>query len=452
MSEPLRTAKTLAEWEELDYFRRPRLFRRLKVWVTLLTLGGCLLLYGAFFIPRGKQLLQAGPVSTAHTPFGDHCEQCHTDSMQTVQRLWNVRNSSVSDTACQQCHTGPIHNQRQEHQPGCATCHREHRGHETLAEVEDSHCTSCHGDLHVKDGPAPKFPSVAGFTAEHPYGSLWGYGAPKDPGALKFNHKLHLEHDAKKLRPDELSPEFASAFRALKEQQCRYCHQPDSDAKYMRPVRFEQHCKDCHPLRLLVQGVKGDKDVQAAADALQRQEIPHPAVHQQSDVSLGAARSHFLVFITDNPKALSPSGGSSLRPLPGRPAETETAPRSAKEWVDAQMARTTKACLLCHHKATGDNQGAKFLNVVPANVPTRWLPRSVFSHAKHPMLQCDACHEKARTSVTDRDVMLPDVQSCVKCHNHQVGVRSDCVTCHNYHPTGDRHKVPGMTIEEFLRK
>jgi hypothetical protein len=449
MSEPLRTAKTLAEWEELDYFRRPRLLRRLKVWVTLLTLVGCLLLYGLYFVPGGKRLLQAGPVSTAHTPFANSCERCHTDTMQTVQRLWNVRSYSVSDAACQHCHTGPEHNPHQETQPHCASCHREHRGHEALARVEDGHCTSCHADLRVKDGSTPRFPHVASFTSEHPYGSLWGYGTPKDPGALKFNHKLHLEHDAKRLKPDDLSPEFGRAFRALKEQECRYCHEPDSDARYMWPVQFEKHCKDCHSLRMIVPNVGVDKDVQAAADALRRLEMPHPAAGEQSDVTLGAARMNYIQFATDFPKALSPG---PARPLPGRAAESQTTPVPLKQWVDTQMGRTTAACLVCHHKDASGSQTAKFLHVVPPKVPTRWLPKSVFNHGKHPMLQCDACHEKVRDSTTDRDVLLPDVQSCVKCHNPQAGVRNDCLTCHNYHPTGDRHKAPGMTIDEFLRK
>jgi hypothetical protein len=459
MSEPLRTAKTLAEWEELDYFRRPRAMRRLKVWVSLLTLVGVIVLCGAFFAPGGKRLLQAGPLSLAHSRYTDQCDLCHTESLKTVKRMFNVHDSSVSDQACTQCHYGPAHNTRQAFTPACASCHREHRGQEALARMDDSHCIDCHADLKVKEGQAaPAHPHIRDFGADHPYGSTLAKG---DPGTITFTHQKHLQVWAN-MPTTGFTPERITAHKDLQQKQCQYCHKPEADGRYMQPIRYEQNCKICHPLTAPVPDVGTDKELQAAADTLRLQGVPHPAPGQTAAVSLGAVRVNFQRFVADHPAVLKPVTGQRPRPLPGRGEDADPSnQRAPAEWVEAQVKtatgqmRSQSGCVKCHQVATpAGGQGTAFLDVQPAAITRNWLPKSNFNHAKHPMLQCVACHDKALSSNNSKDVMIPGtVESCVQCHNKHESVRSDCLTCHGYHPTTEKRSYQGkMSVQEFLHK
>src|SRR4051794_8366580 len=107
--------KSLADWLQLDYFRRRGRLRR---WRGPLGLGvgiGCAALVLAMsFWPGGRRAFQAAPVSNAHAMFNDHCAACHSTTFRTAARL--VRGDevrSVTDAACLRCHDGPIHHPRQ---------------------------------------------------------------------------------------------------------------------------------------------------------------------------------------------------------------------------------------------------------------------------------------------------------------------------------------------------
>src|SRR6516225_183113 len=145
MPSALRDPKNLADWFDPDYLGRAR--RSGWVWYLLLvgTLVPCL---AGVALPLllGKQTpFQAAPVSKAHASFNQDCAQCHVEGFRTFDRLRRLDPEvrAVPDTACTRCHSGPIHQATQVGDQACASCHKEHRGHEPLARVADGHCTAC---------------------------------------------------------------------------------------------------------------------------------------------------------------------------------------------------------------------------------------------------------------------------------------------------------------------
>src|SRR4051794_26832096 len=145
---PLYDPKALPDSLEVDYVERPRSLTR---WMRRCTwgAGGLALLYVAWILwPSNHAALQAGPVSTPHAMFNQDCGKCHTEALATATRLLPGQAiSSVSDSACLQCHAAP-HHQKDIHSDGCVNCHKEHRGHVALARPNDRHCTACHANFH----------------------------------------------------------------------------------------------------------------------------------------------------------------------------------------------------------------------------------------------------------------------------------------------------------------
>jgi hypothetical protein len=233
----------------------------------------------------------------------------------------------------------------------------------------------------------------------------------------------------------------------------------DRVGRYMQPIRYLKHCQDCHPMWRSVQDLAGDESLQAAAKILRSKPLPHPGPGQDASVTIGAMRAVYYQFVTDHPESIIPQSkqGDVVRPLPGKSETAEPGRREQWEWVNTQMAAVERAlsksggCYQCHEAPQGQSQTT--LAVKPPNIPRRWLPKSVFSHAMHTILDCQACHKDAQTSVTHSDVLLPAINSCVECHSRLQGVRSDCLTCHGYHPLEKKRAFVGkMSIEEFLQK
>src|SRR5215468_7910897 len=197
MPSAFRNQKNLKEWLELDYYQRPRGLRRWCNRLTLLLLLLCVVgVAGAFFlIPRPARLVQAGPVTSAHSIVRD-CERCHQEAFSTAKKLLpeNASLRVVPDDACTQCHDGPAHNSMQSEEVHCATCHREHRGRPALARVPDGDCTACHADLknHRKGGDyGLVYKDVHAFNDDHPEFRLLR-DDKKDEARLRFNHEYHL--------------------------------------------------------------------------------------------------------------------------------------------------------------------------------------------------------------------------------------------------------------------
>src|SRR5205085_11408839 len=118
-----RDPKAFTHWFQLDYFRRPRLLRRLHVPVltAVLLLTAVVAAAGGasvyFKLAGPRAAFQAAPVSTPHALFADRCEVCHTAdrAFQTAWRLWPgaAHASTVADAACLQCHPAGRHDPHQ---------------------------------------------------------------------------------------------------------------------------------------------------------------------------------------------------------------------------------------------------------------------------------------------------------------------------------------------------
>jgi hypothetical protein len=432
MPSSFRTPKTLAEWLKLDYFRHESGLRRARSLLVVAAMGLCLLgVAVAVALPRGRQVYQAGPVSSGHAGFGDHCEKCHTEPFRTAAHFAGAGDRpSVGDDACRSCHPGHAHHADEEVRGAhCAACHREHRGHTALARVADGHCTDCHSDLGraVKEGVTVRFRNVPDFAA-HPEFALWGGPqAPTDPGRLNFSHHDHLVPLAE--RGDD-----PAAPPALRQLACGDCHQPDAGGLYMQPIRYEKHCAGCHPIfPALKEG--------GAADAFRKTRLPHPGPGQSAETVRGVLRDRLTRLAQEHPAVMKgQAAGEPERPAPG----DRRAPPVDEEvfrWVDRNLGEAERVlfdkkggCLLCHQEVGDREKRPRGLPELAApNVPERWFSHAVFSHRSHQAQGCAECHKGAAESRDAADVLMPRLEDCRRCHNAGSGVRSGCADCHAYH-------------------
>jgi predicted CXXCH cytochrome family protein len=468
MPSSLRDPKTLSEWLELDYFRRPRLLRRL--WYTVLVLafvGSAVVFAWFFFMPRQRGGFQSRPVSTAHAMFNNNCGVCHTEAFRTWDRLARFDSSlrSVPNSACESCHSGPKHHETQIGERDCAECHKEHRGHATLMRLDDNHCTSCHADLKRNDGTTPGYDvHVTAFApGRHPEFRLWRDGE-SDPGKITFNHAVHLRPQGiPTLDPGQRARQRAEAAKlgaaipgddrpvVLERLDCQSCHQPDEAGRYMRPIRFDSHCQKCHALSMQLIGGWQDKGLEALAQPLADSPVPHPSPSQGVESVRGVARDRLSRFITD-PKHQAflgqPAEPESERAVPGTPPAARLSAKQF-EWVNEQQRKIERllfdgSCKRCHQETSDPARGPSGLpSFVASNIPERWQKHAMFNHQSHRMLGCVQCHA-ATTSERAADVLMPKVEMCWKCHNTQAPkARADCAECHLYHDPKERLKFRG---------
>ena len=247
----------------------------------------------------------------------------------------------------------------------------------------------------------------------------------------------------------------------------------------MAPIVYEQHCRACHPLTI-DRKIPGDLNSELLT-------IRH---RQQPNDIMETLQGHYTNLLLNDlwkPKAVAPAGV-----LPGKPAESK---KAAKEIDDKAAAATLKVLLeqnqkIVEHKVLGQTtcqkchtalDPAKGINqtIAPGNIPAIWYAHARFDHTSHRAVDCRECHEQAFPttgegaanrlgSTTSRDVMLPGIATCVKCHAPANGIgaaatggaRFDCIACHSYHhgdnplqDRGSRARQPlgaPKSIREFL--
>lgn len=448
----------MAEWLEPDYFRRRRRLgraRRAANW-TALALTPLLVIYA--FLPGRRTAFEAGPVSSAHAMFNNDCGQCHQEWFGTGKRLLrgDERFPSVRDDDCRKCHDGAIHHENQASTPNCVECHREHRGQMVLAHVADAHCTACHANLQVdpsKGGPRKYQEKITSFNGDHPT-FVERAGGLNDPGTVRFNHQKHL---ALRVKDFEARPAIEASLKALQARQCNTCHAPDADQRYMQPISYNKHCAVCHPLGVSVDVDTTDAKLREDVEKLRQQLVPHPASGESAETVQAILRDRFTRFFDAHAERLNVTGASQPpRPIPGhRPSQEQK-----KEWVDRQLQLAERrlfaadtGCAYCHTEVSeAARKDGELPDYAPPCIRERWFPHSRFSHDSHRMVECTECHGKVRELSQTSDVMMPEITTCQKCHNPQVGARSDCIECHRYH---DRSKDVGpdkLSIEAVLRR
>ncbi|MBI3458027.1 MAG: hypothetical protein HY002_19810 [Candidatus Rokubacteria bacterium] len=508
-----RTTKGLAKRIELTYYQRPHVFRRWWRWLALLapTLAACWLV--AMAALGDQRIYTSGPVVTAHRAFETQCERCHAevprpapavDASAVKKAVASAPPHAerrffrpVSDGACLSCHDGAIHHETQTVELRCATCHREHKAGTTLVRITDRHCTVCHADLTTKSGPS-KFERRVVSLAEHPEFAVFRKGL-KDEAAIKLNHATHLK---------EGLPAGGGRRVTLG---CVDCHRTDDAGRYMRPISYQAHCKQCHPLEaapdliaphdkpeivhaFLLASVVGREPPAAASPPTgpsEEQPAPSPgrrrggagaalpavpiwlATFHGADLR-GGTRAGAPVQLVQRQRggvetpaepaapAEEPQGSAGRRrggapapeappPAPGGGAAPGGGPgRAAVAEAVAQMERDLFFGRQgCPYCHTVE-RAEPLPRIVPTKIPARWLPHSAFDHRAHRPLACVACHDRTPKSVETADVLLPRIGVCRDCHREGRGARAGCVECHLYHDRAKERAPDGpLTVRQF---
>ena len=403
---------------------------------------------------------------TAKSGRGEGCAQCHvgTESGFTAlaaEAMAAARSSlsfeklvgsqpkdfSRMDRLCVACHPAQsFHQASVVRDISCSVCHQEHQGSAPLPAVAEQHCATCHGDrermaasaakarslpaaLFAKDvapgvrilatpRPAEGFTKpITSFAVDHPEFQLWRE-KQTDPNPLKFNHRLHLTGD--RVPPVSGKP-----------LDCAYCHQPDVSGAFMQRISFEQNCRACHALNFDERnpGMSLPHGDAALARAFLRSLPAQYADHANHNLGITGG-DEIAAFVATQMRDLRErvhTGEDLERAVFFSDAETGPAPRIAG-LSSAARARFA-GCAYCHQVTPRDTAAPL---IAPPRMPDRWLLHAQFNHAKHTATSCTACHAAAKSERT-ADIILPNQQSCVKCHSPAGGVASRCSTCHTYH-------------------
>ena len=473
-----RTTKKLAQRIDLNYFKRPTPLKRAKFWLSLLLPLLALAWIGEWSFFKDSHVYSSGRLSRTHAVLEKECAACH---VQTAGAFF----AKVTNSACLDCHDGPMHHASQTQAPDCATCHPEHRGSRSIAAASNPACAECHSDLMASHSATPYATHIKSFEDGHPefaaLRSVVGVAA-SDPGTIKLNHALHM----KSIRRGPNGPNV--------QLECGNCHRATAadadltyaDAKYraaavsykdsdeflpvhsetlraaravsgrelMAPVKFANACAACHLLtfdKRFDEGVPHDKP-----------EVVHAFLIKRFQQYIAAHPGE--VRVTRDPN----------RELTGKPLQPEVRILTPAQWVeertaDAEELLWRKTCAQCHvftfrnmcctvslpqvapclRSADDKKLGLRPLPEIAYALTTmRWMPHSKFDHASHTGFICASCHAKALTSAESSDVLIPGIATCQKCHAPGPGhAESRCSECHTYHDWAKRKEVtPKFTL------
>jgi hypothetical protein len=270
---------------------------------------------------------------------------------------------------------------------------------------------------------------VAGFPAAQGHPDLTPFRNPpaRDPGALRFDHALHRA-------PGLTLEPGGKPLMAGAPLRCESCHRPDAGGALMEPVRYERDCRTCHPL-----------DPAPGLPPVRHGDQP-AGVHE----SLWATFAARYVEARPGLTAWTPPP----RPVPGRAERPEEV--AASKAIGDEVAKAErvlfggKRCGQCHAFETQDGRPvpapaafdpAKPFRVAGPGVPGRWLQHAAFDHSRHRALDCLVCHTAAASSRTSLDVLLPNADTCRRCHAPRQrsagsltgGAGFGCAECHSYH-------------------
>jgi len=228
-----------------------------------------------------------------------------------------------------------------------------------------------------------------------------------------------------------MSPEMSELREAVN---------PAQGRSYMAPIKFAKQCAACHELHF---------------DPRMNDMIPHGRKPEEVH---GFLQARYQDYLAAHPGAWREAPPRTWL-IPGQPELRKA--KSPEEWLQIQTEQAEtllyrKTCKLCHTLQSTD--GKALPEIKAANVTTRWLPHSTFSHYSHQAVACDSCHGNVRSSKETSDVLIPGIATCRQCHNGQetqVGQsESGCFLCHQYHDW--KNRKPGLkgtfTIEQLLAK
>ena len=379
----------------------------------------------------------AGALSLKHHDLEDNCESCHVAAFESVQ-----------DETCMSCHEeigdhaamprlasgmpplspgdaiqwrvgealgkeGPL---------GCVSCHSEHEGPVRQKPATQAFCADCHDALDTrltdtalanahdfgKEHPQFRPAYFASFGAAKPVRAAPG-AKPVERSGLKFPHDVHMNARGGAARMAVSLSQYGQPL------ECEDCHSLTPDKASFKPVRMEDACEGCHSL-VSGRGIGGFT------------KLRHGDV---KDLAEDLAR------IISGPRA--PVG-----PRRDRPGQSGTYAANFGRPVRAYIGLSNAlspggVCTECHLPARGPTGQA---DLMPVNLPDRFLTSGFFNHEAHKKEECTDCHA-ADTSKVATDLLIPDLKSCRDCHLGASAVKtkkivpSDCAMCHAYHlPAG----------------
>jgi predicted CXXCH cytochrome family protein len=393
-----------------------------------------------------------GEFSNAHRFFAADCKTCHNGGF-----------TKAKDEACLACHAVVGSHVDRTHDFGklatevqsmrCTDCHTEHRGIEGTVISKASLCLSCHRGIKEGD-PVAGVRDVDGWPGGHPQFfatlvrdatkketvrvQLGTTPPPADHPGIKFSHAAHL---------------LAGGFPALgyKEMTCADCHVAEPSGQLFLPITYKNQCERCHQLNF-------DNTALPWAGG----KVPHG-----DDIGVIASVWNYyagqvLQGATGSgvPAPAEPSVERRAPGMPGPPPSASAAPGAPpadrEAWVKEKATAALRivfddkrGCAYCHY---GMGQGGAFdTNAILANdlppkpdtqhfiagvsMRTRFLPRAKFDHSSHRGMGCVDCHD-APQSASSNEVLIPGIDTCVKCHgteNASLRAQSTCITCHVFH-------------------
>jgi hypothetical protein len=226
---------------------------------------------------------------------------------------------------------------------------------------------------------------------------------------MRFNHAAHIKEDG-----------VLAVSGAREVLACASCHRPDSEHRFMQPIRYEMHCSRCHTNALVFD-----------TDRFGEQ----PAPHGDAEIVRAVVRNRYAEFVRQQPRSLSDaSQPGSDRRVAGRPGSQLTT-KAEWDWVQQKAEAAQRVlfgaaggCRFCHEVSRNDSGWS----VARPDIPDRWLPAARFHHGTHRTIECTTCHA-AESSTETPDVLLPSIDSCRSCHGPAKGARHDCTECHAYH-------------------
>ncbi len=383
----------------------------------------------------------SGEMSLKHKSLENNCESCHVAAFESVQ-----------DETCVSCHkdTGDhaamprlakgspelspgdavqwriAQGLGKEGPLGCVSCHSEHEGPVRQKAGGEAFCSDCHKDLDTRltdtkltaahdFGKAhPQFRPAyfASFGAAKPVRAAAG-SLPVERSGLKFPHNVHMDARGGAARMAVSLQQYGKPL------ECKDCHSPTADKVSFKEVKMEDACEGCHSLvsgRTAIGGFSKLRhgDVKDLAEDLARiSTAPRPRVGpaRQRPGQLGSASPYRADF--------------------GRPV---------RAYIGLSNALSVGGvCTECHLPTRGPTGQA---DLMPVNLPDRFLTSGYFNHEAHKQEKCSDCHA-AGTSKAASDLLIPDLKSCRTCHLGATAVKtkkivpSDCAMCHAYHvPSG----------------
>ncbi|MEM7701159.1 MAG: cytochrome c3 family protein [Pseudomonadota bacterium] len=378
----------------------------------------------------------SGALSLAHHDLEDNCEACHATPFVTVQ-----------DETCLTCHEelgdhakkprlkagmAPLpageawqwavaETLGNEGPGSCTSCHLEHEGNVRQQAATEEFCAECHQDLDMRLTDV-SFGNADDFGMKHPQFRPTFYTeynqedpvrisldkAIEEKSGLLFPHDIHMDADGGVARMAISLDQYGEPL------ECSNCHELTEDKVSYKPIEMEPSCEACHSL------VAG-RDGAGGFTSLRHGDVSDL---MEDLATMGKGPKRAVVTGRTRPGQFARGGAYAVNF--GRPAASLIAINRAL--------LPGGTCGDCHINTTTDGRP----DLIPVNLPDRFLQHGFFTHAGHEDEECTDCHE-ADTSKASTDLLMPALESCQDCHKGATAVAtkeivpSSCAMCHGYH-------------------